>query len=128
TPTGPDHAAIERTQAESRPPLYLTNSAVHNPTGATLAPAVAHRLLKLAEEHDLLIVEDDIFADFEIEPAPRLAAFDGLARVVTIGSFSKTMSAAARCGFIAARADWIEPLVDLKLAVSFGNGEMVAEL
>ncbi len=73
-------------------------------------------------------IEDDIFADFEIEPAPRLAAFDGLARVVTIGSFSKTMSAAARCGFIAARADWIEPLVDLKLAVAFGNGEMVAEL
>ncbi|MCP3705778.1 PLP-dependent aminotransferase family protein [Paraburkholderia sp. CNPSo 3274] len=128
TPAGPDLAAFERTLAESRPRLYVTNSAVHNPTGATLAPAVAHRLLKLAEEHDLLIVEDDIFADFEIEPAPRLAAFDGLARVVTIGSFSKTMSAAARCGFIAARADWIEPLVDLKLAVSFGNGEMVAEL
>ena len=36
----------------------------------------------------------------------RLAAFDGLARVIQIGSFSKTLSAAARCGYIAARADW----------------------
>ncbi|WP_322102921.1 PLP-dependent aminotransferase family protein [Paraburkholderia sp. J41] len=128
TPTGPDLAAFERTLVEARPRLYVTNSAVHNPTGATLAPAVAHRVLKLAEAHDLLIVEDDIFADFESESAPRLAAFDGLSRVVTIGSFSKTMSAAARCGFIAARPDWIEALVDLKLAVSFGNGELAADL
>jgi DNA-binding transcriptional MocR family regulator len=48
--------------------------------------------------------------------------------VVAIGSFSKTMTAAARCGYIAARADWVEPLVDLKLAVSFGNGELAADL
>ncbi|WP_322060753.1 PLP-dependent aminotransferase family protein [Paraburkholderia sp. J63] len=128
TPTGPDLAAFERVLAEHRPRLYVTNSAIHNPTGATLAPAVAHRLLKLAEQHNLLIVEDDIFADFETDPAPRLAAFDGLARVVAIGSFSKTMTAAARCGYIAARADWIEPLVDLKLSVSFGNGELAADL
>jgi DNA-binding transcriptional MocR family regulator len=128
TPTGPDLAAFERVLIAHRPRLYVTNSAIHNPTGATLAPAVAHRLLKLAGEHNLLIVEDDIFADFEAEAeaAPRLAAFDGLARVVSIGSFSKTLSAAVRCGFIAARADWVEPLIDLKLATTFGNGQLAA--
>jgi DNA-binding transcriptional MocR family regulator len=128
TASGPDLASFERVLIEHRPRLYVTNSAIHNPTGATLAPAVAHRLLKLAGEHDLLIVEDDIFADFETEPAPRLAAFDGLARVVSIGSFSKTLSAAVRCGFIAAREDWIEPLIDLKLATSFGNGQLAASV
>ena len=128
TPSGPDPAAFERVLVEHRPRLYVTNSAIHNPTGATLAPAVAHRLLKLAGEHKLLIVEDDIFADFEDEAAPRLAAFDGLARVVSIGSFSKTLSAAVRCGFIAARADWVEPLIDLKLATSFGNGQLAASV
>ena len=128
TPSGPDLAAFERVLVEHRPRLYVTNSAIHNPTGATLAPAVAHRLLKLAGEHKLLIVEDDIFADFEDEAAPRLAAFDGLARVVSIGSFSKTLSAAVRCGFLAARADWVEPLIDLKLATSFGNGQLAASV
>lgn len=128
TPSGPDLTAFERVLIEHRPRLYVTNSAIHNPTGATLAPAVAHRLLKLAGEHDLLIVEDDIFADFEDEAAPRLAAFDGLARVVTIGSFSKTLSAAVRCGYIAARAEWIEPLIDLKLATTFGNGQLTASV
>jgi DNA-binding transcriptional MocR family regulator len=126
TSTGPDLARLAQVLAEHRPRVYVTNAALHNPTGATLAPAVAHRVLTLAAEHDLLIIEDDIFADFEPEPAPRLAAFDGLTRVVSIGSFSKTMSAAVRCGYIAARGDWIEPLVDLKLATAFGNSELAS--
>lgn len=63
-----------------------------------------------------------------MEPAPRLAAFDGLDRVIHIGSFSKTLSAAVRCGFIATRPDWIEGLIDLKLATSFGTGHFSAEL
>lgn len=128
TPAGPDLARFEQTLAEHRPRLYITNAALHNPTGATLTPPVAHRLLTLAAEHGLLIVEDDIFADFERVPAPRLAAFDGLSRVVSIGSFSKTLSAAIRCGYIAARAEWIEPIVDLKLATSFGNAPLGANV
>lgn len=124
TPNGPDLARFEQALAEHRPRLYITNAALHNPTGATLAPPVAHRLLTLAAEHGLLIVEDDIFADFESTPAPRLAAFDGLSRVVSIGSFSKTLSAAIRCGYVAARPEWIDALVDLKLATSFGNAQI----
>ncbi|WP_175833512.1 PLP-dependent aminotransferase family protein [Burkholderia cenocepacia] len=128
TPNGPDLVRFEQVLAEHRPRLYITNAALHNPTGATLAPPVAHRLLTLAAEHGLLIVEDDIFADFESTPAPRLAAFDGLSRVVSIGSFSKTLSAAIRCGYIAARPEWIDALVDLKLATSFGNAQIGANV
>ncbi len=128
TPVGPDVARFEQALEAHRPRLYLTNSALHNPTGATLSPVVAHRLLKLAEQHALTIVEDDIFADFEPQPAPRLAAFDGLQRVVQVGSFSKTLSASVRCGYIAARPDWIAALADLKIATAFGSGRMSAEL
>jgi len=128
TPNGPDLVRFEQVLAEHRPRLYITNAALHNPTGATLAPPVAHRLLTLAAEHGLLIVEDDIFADFESTPAPRLAAFDGLSRVVSIGSFSKTLSAAIRCGYVAARPEWIDALVDLKLATSFGNAQIGANV
>ncbi len=128
TATGPDIDLFAEALAEHRPRLYITNSALHNPTGATLSPVVAHRVLKLADQHDLTIVEDDIFSDFETTPAPRLAAFDGLERVIHIGSFSKTLSASVRCGFIAARPDWIEGLLDLKIATSFGGASLSAEL
>ena len=128
TPTGPDIDQFAQVLSSHRPRLYITNSALHNPTGATLAPATAYRLLKLADQFDLTIIEDDIFADFEHTSAPRLAAFDGLERVVYIGSFSKTLSASARCGFVATRPDWTENLVDLKIATSFGGGRLAAEM
>ncbi|KKM74756.1 hypothetical protein LCGC14_1397160 [marine sediment metagenome] len=128
TPNGPDIEAFETALREHSPRLYITNSGIHNPTGAVLSPVVAHRLLKLADNADLVIVEDDIFADFETDPAPRLAAFDGLSRVIQISSFSKTVSASLRCGYIAARADWIEDLIDLKLATSFGGGRLAADI
>lgn len=128
TPGGPDVAALADILSAHRPRLYLTNSALHNPTGASLSPLVAHRVLKLAEAHDLIIIEDDIYSDFELEPGPRLAAFDGFERVVYIGGFSKTLSASLRLGFIAARADWIEPLTDLKIATVFSSQGFAADV
>ncbi|MEK9209630.1 aminotransferase-like domain-containing protein [Sphingomonas sp. 2378] len=128
TPSGPDVAAFAEAAATHRPRLYLTNSGVHNPTGASLAAATAHRLLKIADTHDMVIVEDDIFADFEHGPSPRLAAFDGLDRTIRIGSFSKSLSAAVRCGHIAARSDWIEALSDLRIATSMAGSPLTASL
>ncbi len=126
TAAGPDIGSLEETLRTHRPRLYITNSALHNPTGATLSPQTAHQVLTLAAEHDLTIVEDDIFADFEPEPSVRLATLDGLNRVIRIGSFSKTLSASIRCGYIAARADWIDGLVDLQVATNFGGPSPVA--
>lgn len=128
TPTGPDLEQFASALTEHRPRLYITNSAIHNPTGATLSPVTAYRVMKLAEQAGVTIVEDDIFSDFEHAPTPRLAMYDGLERVVHIGSFSKTLSASVRTGYIAARPDWIEGLIDLKIATSFGGSRFNAEL
>ncbi len=128
TQNGPDMKKFEQVLLEHQPRLYITNSAIHNPTGAILTPAKAHKILNLAEKSDLIIIEDDIFGDMEILPAPRLAALDGLNRVIHIGSFSKTLSAAIRCGFIATKKRWIEPLTDLKIATSFGGEPFGAEV
>lgn len=129
TPDGPDLARFAEAAQAHAPRLYITNSGSHNPTGVTLSPRSAHHLLNMAAAHNITIVEDDIFGDFEPEPSPRLAALDGLSRVVRIGSFSKTLSASVRCGYIAARPDWIEGLIDLQVATSFaGAGPVAAEL
>ena len=126
TRNGPDTALFAEALTTHRPRLYITNSALHNPTGATLSPQTAHTLLKAAAAHDVAIVEDDIFAGFEPELSPRLAALDGLTQVIRIGSFSKTLSASIRCGYIAARPDWVEALVDLQVATNFGGPSPVA--
>lgn len=128
TEHGPDVAAMAELLAKHKPRLYLTNTVFHNPTGAVLSPIVAHRVLKLAEEHDLLIIEDDIYAEFAPGTSPLLASFDGLNRVIHVGSFSKVLTASARCGYLALRPDWAESIVDLKLATTLSSSGLGAEL
>ncbi|MGA2485396.1 MAG: PLP-dependent aminotransferase family protein [Roseiarcus sp.] len=127
TPEGPDVEALGALFAARSPRLYLTVAAFHNPTGLSLSPAVAHRILKLVERHQVVVIEDEIFADFESgPPGTRLAAFDGLERVIQVGSYSKTVSAALRCGYLALRPDWVDPVVDLKLATALSSGHFAA--
>lgn len=129
TPAGPDVEAFRHAVEKHRPRLYVTNSAIHNPTGATLSPQIAHQLLTVAAANDLMVIEDDIFADFEPEASPRLAVLDGLSRVIRIGSFSKSLSASVRCGYIAAREDLIDGLIDLQVASGFSSvSPMAAQL
>ncbi|HLJ71785.1 MAG TPA: PLP-dependent aminotransferase family protein [Roseiarcus sp.] len=128
TPDGPDVEAFGQILAAEKPRFYLAIAGLHNPTGATLGPVVAHKLLKLAEKHDTLVVEDEVFADLEPSPATRMASFDGFERVIQVGSLTKTVSAAFRCGYIAAKPEWIEELIDLKLATGGSSGRLSAVL
>jgi DNA-binding transcriptional MocR family regulator len=47
---------------------------------------------------------------------------------VRIGSFSKTLSASFRCGYIAARPDWIDKLTDLRIATGFASSPLSQDL
>jgi DNA-binding transcriptional MocR family regulator len=83
--------------------------------------------MTLFEAADVTVIEDDVFGEFEREPAPRLAALDGLRRVIALGGFSKTLSAAARCGYVAARRELIEPLIDIQAAAHFSGSALAQE-
>ena len=128
TRDGPDVEALEALFAAKRPRVYLMLVGPHNPTGATISPVVAHRVLRLAENYDVVIVEDDIYGDFETAPSPRLAALDGYHRVIHVGGYSKTVTAALQASAFSpgGRADWIEGLLDLKLATTLGNSAFAA--
>jgi DNA-binding transcriptional MocR family regulator len=128
TPVGPDITAFSQALSEHRPRLYLMNSAIHNPTGATLSAATAHRVMKLADAHNLVVIEDDVYSDFESESSQRLASFDGLDRVIRVGSFSKSVSSSIRCGYIAAKLEWIAGLSDLRIATGMSGNSLAAKL
>jgi DNA-binding transcriptional MocR family regulator len=112
---GPDLAVMERLLQTHRPRLYVTVSVLHNPTGASLSLAHAHRVLTLAKAHDLTIVEDDTYAHLAPLHLPRLAALDGLERTIYVSGFSKILVPAWRVGFLAAPPALVERLVDTKL-------------
>ena len=129
---GPDIGELERLLKQHRPSVFFVNSALHNPTGGSISSQAAFRLLQLAERHDLTIVEDDVYADFQEMPTQRLAALDQLQRVIYIGGFSKTLSSSLRTGWIAARQDLVTRLVELKALTGAGSSRLtesvIAEL
>jgi len=112
---GPDLGVMAQLLAEHRPRLYVTVSVLHNPTGHTLSLAQAHQVLKLAEAHDLTIVEDDTYAWLAPPHAPRLSALDGLQRTVYVSGFSKILAPNWRVGYLAAAPALAERLIDTKL-------------
>lgn len=126
TAEGPDLEALERIVQAHRPKLFVINSVLHNPTGTSLSAARAFQLLRLAEQYDFLIVEDDIYCDLcpPGHAATRLASLDQLRRVVYLGSFSKTLAANLRVGFVAASPEIAATLTDSKLLAGLATPEI----
>lgn len=123
-PDGPDVAVLERElQRPGKPPLFFTQSLAHNPTASDTSPHKAHRILQLADRYQAIIVENDAFADFKPATAPRIATLDQLRRTVYVGSFSKSVSAALRVGFIACHRDLASDLADIKMLVHMSSSE-----
>ena len=112
---GPDLAAMAALAKAHQPRLYVTCSVLHNPTGASLGLASAHQVLRLAEQHDFRILEDDTYAHLAPAHAPRLSALDGLRRTIYVSGFAKILAPGWRVGFMAAPPDLVERLVDVKL-------------
>lgn len=128
TPEGPDVEDLERAIVESGAKLFFTQSLAHNPTGCSLTPAVAFRVLQVAARHGLVIVESDPFADILPAARPRLAALDQLERVIYVGTLAKTLSASLRCGYVVAAPGLIERLGALKMVTSVNSSGYVERI
>ncbi|MBD8557109.1 PLP-dependent aminotransferase family protein [Pseudomonas fluorescens] len=122
-PDGPNLEMLEQLLKDHRPKLFFLQSIGHNPTGSDLSPAKAHQLLRIAEAYDLLLVENDAMADFKPSSAIKLSALDQLNRTLYLGSFSKSVSAALRVGFIAGSKQRVEELADIKMILHNSSAE-----
>ena len=112
---GPDLAVMQRLCEAHRPRLYVSVSVLHNPTGWSLTPTAAHRVLQLAQAHDFHVLEDDTYSHIAPDHATRLAALDGLRRTVYVGGFAKILAPNWRIGYIAAPPDLVEACIDTKM-------------
>ncbi len=121
---GPDRAAmrrlLEQHQGADKPRAYITVSVLHNPSGSSISLAAAHEVLKIAEAHDLMIVEDDSYAWLAPQDAPRLSTLDQLQRTVYVCGFAKILTPAWRVGFLAAAPALVERAIDRKLLTTLG--------
>ena len=87
-----------------------------NPTGATLSLERRRQLVRLAETHDLIIFEDDPYAElrFEGNPLPSLRSLDRSGRVIQLRSLSKTFVPGLRLGWAVGDCGAIRQMVVAK--------------
>ena len=114
-PAGPDLEVMSRYCEEHSPKLFVSVSVLHNPTGYSLSPGSAHRVLQLAQKHDFHIVEDDTYSHLAPEHATRLSTLDGLQRTIYVSGFAKILAPNWRIGFMAASPELIGRLMETKL-------------
>ncbi|MDO0929461.1 PLP-dependent aminotransferase family protein [Streptomyces sp. TG1A-8] len=113
---GPDPeaflAAARRVrEAGGRPrALYLVPDFA-NPSGKSMTVAARERLLRVAAEADLLILEDDPYGFFVRAGSarPTLKSMDRDRRVLHLGSFAKTALPGARVGYVVADQEVVGP-------------------
>jgi DNA-binding transcriptional MocR family regulator len=102
---GIDLDSLQRALAAGPPPAFLyTIPTFQNPSGRTQSLEVRRRLVDLAREHELLLLEDDPYAlvRFEGEPLPSLFELGEGEGVVHTSSFSKVASPGLRVGYVVA--------------------------
>lgn len=86
---------------DDRPAFLYTIPTFQNPSGRTLSLERRRALIELAEERDLLVIEDDPYGlvRFEGEPLPSLLELAPAGRVIYSCSFSKTVAPGLRVGY-----------------------------
>jgi DNA-binding transcriptional MocR family regulator len=128
TAAGLDTDALEDAIRQHTPRALFVNTVLQNPTGASLTSMNAFRVLQLAEQHRLLVVEDDIYRELAPAGSPMLAAMDGLSQVVYVNGFSKTITPSLRVGYLAASPDLAKAFARTKMAVGLTSSEVTERL
>ncbi|WP_349958607.1 PLP-dependent aminotransferase family protein [Rhizobium sp. ZPR3] len=128
TPNGnrtPDSYRAAASQAGGRVKFAYLSADFANPTGETVDLAGREKLLDLAEELDIAVIEDAAYQSlrYDGEPVAPILALEiarkgniNDTRTIYCGSFSKTLAPGLRVGFVVANAPVIRKLVLMKQA------------
>ena len=124
---GLDADALESALQQWNIRACVVTPAYATPTGANLPLATRKKLLVLAEQYDLALIEDDIYGElgFLGRPDP-LKAEDKSGRVILCSSFSKSLSRDLRIGWIDA-GRWHHQVKRLKLVTLLASSRFVQQ-
>ncbi|MGE7956194.1 PLP-dependent aminotransferase family protein [Pseudomonas sp. NPDC089530] len=126
TEHGPDLAAFEQLCRSRRVRAVYAMPTLHNPMGWVLDLAWRERLVRIARQHRLLIIEDAAYAFLaEDPPAPLTVLAPEL--TVYVSGFSKNVATGLRVGFVVAPLAWVPKIERVIRATSWNTpGVMTA--
>jgi 2-aminoadipate transaminase len=106
-------AELDRLEREGRRPKFIyTIPNFQNPAGVTLSLPRRRRLVEVARERELLVLEDNPYGllRYEGDPLPTLRSLDGGEFVIYLGTFSKILSPGIRLGWSVAPRPVLEKM------------------
>ncbi len=97
-----DHEGVSITSSMTQCDYVYTTPSHQVPTNVTMSMKRRTELLKAAETHNFVIIEDDYDSEINLikQPCPSLKSLDTSGRVVYVGSLSKSISPGLRIGFM----------------------------
>lgn len=101
-PDGMNIQALEQAVRQNpRARLIYTIPNFQNPTGITTSAQKRREILRVAQENDLMILEDNPYGElrFQGEAVASIKSMDTQGNVIYVGSFSKVLSPGMRLGF-----------------------------
>ncbi len=103
-------------QSNDNVKMIYTIPTFQNPTGVTMSLEKRKRLIELANEYDVIVLEDNPYGDlrFSGEDVPTIKSLDTEGRVIYAGSFSKILSPGMRLGYIIGAPALLEKIEILK--------------
>jgi 2-aminoadipate transaminase len=107
-------ALLERLAADGRRPKFIYSvPSFQNPAGVTMSAERRRRLVEIARERELLVVEDNPYGllRYEGEPTEPLYMLDGGDYVLYLGTFSKILSPGIRLGWLCAPPPVMEKVI-----------------
>jgi 2-aminoadipate transaminase len=96
---------LARLDRENRKPKFIyTIPNFQNPAGVTMSLERRRRLVEIAHQRELLVLEDNPYSllRYEGDPVPSLHSLDGGVFVMYLGTFSKILSPGIRLGWVVA--------------------------
>ncbi|MCX6709376.1 MAG: PLP-dependent aminotransferase family protein [Candidatus Woesearchaeota archaeon] len=98
--------------------MYLVPD-FHNPAGVTLSHERRKKIIELAEQYNLIVIEDSPYRELRyngdaIPSIYALAQANGMNNIISLRTFSKTISPGLRIGWITGDEAVIDTLVKLK--------------
>ena len=95
-----------------RPKFIYTVPSFQNPAGVTMSQPRRRRLVEVAHERELLVLEDNPYGllRYEGDPPSPLLSLDGGIYVMYLGTFSKILSPGIRLGWVVAPPPVLEKI------------------
>ena len=111
---------IKKLQKENITPKFIyVVPTFQNPAGVVMPEKRRKKLIDIANEHDLVIIEDDPYGKlrFDIEHIKPIKAFDDEGRVIYMSTFSKILSPGFRLAWVIASEELKRKMLICKQAL-----------